>query len=533
VNGNTVVKVSLGGSHLDGDTKALQNFITALTKNVQTDNLLVGTFTDNLVGGGPLVILLHHGVVHGGEAGSVDLDRIAKLLASLGLGETDASDGGVREDDGWHVGVVEVGVVLASEQAVPKTTSSSDGDRSQFDAGVADVAESVNALDVCVLVLVDLDVVLVVELNTGVFQVELLNLGSAANGPEDRVDFHGALTLVVLVVQLLDAVAQILELALRAVLVDVETLTLVLFHNLVLDHGVKSAQELVVADEQVGFGAEMVEHASHLDSNVSGTDDGDLLGLLLQVEEAVAADTELSTLDFNGAGTTSNSDQNLVCADVLLLAILTNNLDDMLGDERGGAVQVLDLVVVEVLFVDSVQALHVSVTLVLEGGPVKGGGFLDREAVVLGLLDGLGDGGGVPGDLFGHASVVVVRSWLSWLKYKTKIYIPNVDTSSSQSRVLDGNGLLAVHAASPSGSSETTAANAEDKKVAFFGGRSHDCVSGGKVAGYRQESRRGRRDAREDPWGGGAAEKTHITIILYSTSSDDDGGGGGGNGKEG
>jgi hypothetical protein len=59
----------------------------------------------------------------------------------------------------------------------------------------------------------------------------------------------------------------------------------------------------------------------------------------------------------------------------------------------------------QVLLVDSVQALDVGVTLVLEGGPVEGGSFLDGETVGLGLVDGFLDGGGVPGDLLGHTTM--------------------------------------------------------------------------------------------------------------------------------
>jgi hypothetical protein len=405
VNGNTAVKVSLGSTHLDGNTEALQDFITALAKNVQTNDLLVGTLADKLVGGGTLVFGLHHGVVHGSEARGVDLDGVTELLASLGLSETDTADSGVGEDDRGDVGVVEVGILLATKETVTETTASGDGNGGQLGTGVADITQSVDAVNVGVLVLVDLDVVLVVKLNAGALQIELLNLGGTTNGPKNAVDIHGVLTIIILVVQLLQAVAQILKLALRAVCVNVKALTSVLFHNLVLDHGVESAQELVMTDEQVSLGTEVVEHASHLDSNVTSTDDSDLLGLLLEVEEAITADTELGTLDVDCAGATTDSDEDLLCANLLLLTVLADNLDDVLGDERGGSVEVFDLVVLQVLLVDSVQALDVGVTLVLEGGPVEGSGLLDGETVGLGLVDGFLDGGGVPGDLLGHTPV--------------------------------------------------------------------------------------------------------------------------------
>lgn len=209
--------------------------------------------------------------------------------------------------------------------------------------------------------------------------------------------------------QLLPAVTQILELTLRAVGVNVQTLTLVLLHNLVLNHGIEGTQKLVMADEQVGLSTEVVEHASHLDGDVTSTDDGDLLRLLLELEEAVTVDTKLGTLDADCAGATANSDKDLLCADLLFLTVVTNNLDNVLGDERGSSVEVFDLVILEVLFVNSVQTLHVGVTLVLESGPVEGSGLLDRETICLSFVDGLLDGGGVPGNLLGHTSMGWVR----------------------------------------------------------------------------------------------------------------------------
>jgi hypothetical protein len=66
---------------------------------------------------------------------------------------------------------------------------------------------------------------------------------------------------------------------------------------------------------------------------------------------------------------------------------------------------VLDLVVVEVALVDAVEAVDVGVALVLEGRPVEGRRLLEVEAIRLGLVDRLGNGGGVEGDLLGDAAV--------------------------------------------------------------------------------------------------------------------------------
>jgi hypothetical protein len=69
-------------------------------------------------------------------------------------------------------------------------------------------------------------------------------------------------------------------------------------------------------------------------------------------------------------------------------------------------VHVLDLVVGEVTLVDAVEPEDVGVALLLECGPVEGGGFFYVEAVRLRVVDRLGDGGGVEGDFLGDAAEV-------------------------------------------------------------------------------------------------------------------------------
>jgi len=67
-------------------------------------------------------------------------------------------------------------------------------------------------------------------------------------------------------------------------------------------------------------------------------------------------------------------------------------------------VDIFDLIVGEVALVDAVQTLDVGVTLGLERGPVKRSSLLDIEAVGFGVMDGLGDGGGIEGNLLGDAA---------------------------------------------------------------------------------------------------------------------------------
>lgn len=256
------------------------------------------------------------------------------------------------------------------------------------------------------MVLVGDDVVLFIGLDAGDAEIQFVEFGDTADGPKNGIEvFQNTLTVLILVVQTLGlAVGRLFQLGLAGVLVDDDALLLVLLGNGVLDHGVKCAEELVLADEEVSLGSQGVEHAGHLNGNVAGAHDGDLLGQRLHVEETVTVDSKIFTLNADGGRATSDCDQDLLGLYFLRGAIVGDDLDSVGVDERGGAVNVFDLVILQVLLVDAIQTLDVGVALVLEGGEIKGGRLADREAVCLGLLDGFGNGCGVVCHLFGDAS---------------------------------------------------------------------------------------------------------------------------------
>lgn len=112
MDSNTAVEVGLCSAHLYGNTKALQHLADAKTKDVQSDDLLLGTGADNLHLSRVLGLLLsgHEAVVHVCKLGVVGLDLvIAVLLAGFGLSETDGADLGVRENNSGNVLVRELG----------------------------------------------------------------------------------------------------------------------------------------------------------------------------------------------------------------------------------------------------------------------------------------------------------------------------------------------------------------------------------------------------------------------------------------
>ncbi len=151
MNGDAVVKVALGGAHLDGNGKSLQHLIRADADRVKTDDLLLDDsgvrsrglkVADKLHGGASLSG--GHGVVHVVEARGVDADVIrAETLTGLVLSETNSADGRVTEDDGGDEVVVEVivWIGLGVVESLHETPSCSDGDGSE-EVMASDVAES-------------------------------------------------------------------------------------------------------------------------------------------------------------------------------------------------------------------------------------------------------------------------------------------------------------------------------------------------------------------------------------------------------
>ncbi|KAB8606239.1 hypothetical protein FH972_025869 [Carpinus fangiana] len=497
--GDAAVKVGLCGAHLDGDAKALQHLAAALAHDVQPDDLLLLARAHQLVRAGALVLGLHHRIVHRGEAGGVDLDIVlAEFLLGLRLREADGADLGVREHDGRDVVIDEVRVLRAAEDAVRELATRGDGDGGELVALVADVTEREDAGHVGLLVVVDGDVAALVLLDAGLVEAQVLNLGRAADGPQQGVDVEGAGAAVVLVVDALLAVAEVLDLLLRGLLVQVDAAALVLGCDLFLDHGVEGAQEGVVANEEVGLGAESVEHARHLDGDVACADEGGLLGLRLELKEAIGRDAKICTRNVGGdVGVSAHSDQDVLGLDGLLAAVVERDGDGV-GIEKGGtAVDVFDLVLVQVALVDAVQSANISVTLLDEFRPVKGRGLLDREAVSLCGVDCLPDRSGIPGDLLRHTA--------------------NVDASATQAVGFNGNGLRTIAGGTPS-RCQSAGATADDQIVALLRDGCHDW-RGAHEWGLR---RTGWRYLRDDKGEGGGANCMHTRFTHGSVEVHDD-----------
>jgi len=350
---DATIKVLFGGAHLDRDAEALQHLRRTDTQDMQAHDPLVLARTDDLVARRAFLLRLHHGIIHGGETRLIDLDvLVAVLPPRVGLAEADGADLRVREDDGRDVGVVELDALVLgpAKQAVGQLAARRNGDGRQLHFA-ADVAERVDVGDGGVLELVGDDLRALVLLHAGFVEAQVFDFGAAPDGPQDAVDVQHARPVGVGVVEFHPSVVGLggglFEFGLGGAAVDLHALALVFLGDGVLDHGVEVAEEGVVADEEVGLGAEGVEHAGQLDGDVAGADDGDFLGLALEVEEAVAGDAQLAAGDVRRfVGVSAGGEQDVLGFDRRLGAVVQHHLGFVLRQQVRPAVYVLDLVVV-------------------------------------------------------------------------------------------------------------------------------------------------------------------------------------------
>lgn len=83
---------------------------------------------------------------------------------------------------------------------------------------------------------------------------------------------------------------------------DDYTLALILRGNFLLDHRVEGTEESRMSDEKMGFAAEMVEHARHLNGYIACAHESDAFGELFEIEEAIGGYTKLGPGVFGNIG---------------------------------------------------------------------------------------------------------------------------------------------------------------------------------------------------------------------------------------
>ena len=106
-----------------------------------------------------------------------------------------------------------------------------------------------------------------------------------------------------------------------------DALTLILFCDLFLNHGIKVAQERIVPNEQVSFAAESMEHTSHFYCNIAGAYNGDFFGLFFEIEEAVRRYAEIAArYALGNIWVASCSKKDFLCSNGFFAAVIEDDL---------------------------------------------------------------------------------------------------------------------------------------------------------------------------------------------------------------
>lgn len=282
MNGDTVVEVRLGGTHLHSDAKALQDLVHRKTDAMQTDHLLFRADADQFHPG--RLAMLGQRRVHCGELAAVDLHLLLTIFGDgFRLGQANGADGRVAEDHGWHQVVVEVLVRLVVEQPFGEATARCNGYRRELDA-TSVVTYCIDVGNGSILELVGRDKALLVQRDTGGGQIQVVGSRDATDGPDQAV-YGEVATIFQLQGQ---AVVSVLEHGLgNGVGMQLGPFLRHDFDQCLVDHGIEIAQRRVLAHHQMGLGAQRLHHPGDLDGDIAGTHYRNPFGLALQVKETV------------------------------------------------------------------------------------------------------------------------------------------------------------------------------------------------------------------------------------------------------
>ncbi len=245
---DTVVEVRLGGPHLHGDAKALQDLVHGKADAMQTDHLLFRANADQFHPG--RLAMLGQRRVHGCELAAVDLHLTLAIFGDgFRLGQANGADGRVAENHGRHQIVVEVLVRLVVEQPFGEATTRCDGYRRELDATCV-VTDGIDVGNGSILELVGRDKALLVQFDTCGGQFEVVGSRNTADGPDQAVDGEVA-TIFQLQGQ---AVVSVLEHGLgNGVGMQFGSFLRHDFDQCLVDHGIEIAQRGVLAHYQMGF----------------------------------------------------------------------------------------------------------------------------------------------------------------------------------------------------------------------------------------------------------------------------------------
>ncbi len=165
-------------------------------------------------------------------------------------------------------------------------------------------------------------------------------------------------------------------------------------HQRLAQHRVEVGQQMILADEQLDLGAELMKRARQLAGDIAAARDRDALRPPLELKKSVRRDAQLRSRQRRHDRYAAGGDH-----DVRRREALAVRFQGMRIDEPGRALHVLDALGGQIARIDAVQTHDVRIAPLLQYAPIvvaRG----NAEAVIVRVLEREGDARRVPHHLF-------------------------------------------------------------------------------------------------------------------------------------
>mmetsp|Transcript_66979 Transcript_66979/g.187195 ORF Transcript_66979/g.187195 Transcript_66979/m.187195 type:complete len:315 (-) Transcript_66979:658-1602(-) len=310
---NSVVKVCLGGTHLDSNCDTLNHLTGTVRCHMDTDDLVCVGIDNELEEG--VGFRLGEGVLHGSETRCVDIN-ILELFQGFGFCVSHSSDFGIGKDSGSDKFVVDR-AIHSTKESIGQAMTFHQGDRSQGDT-VGDVSHRVDTLDVGSRVLIHRNKA-VFCLDTCRFQVEVVQLSLSAGGHQHLVAFHFLSVLCNNCQRPIRILPDFLRISIELnvnIGVALHFITQMLSHILV-----ESSQEHISTVHQCDIRTQSIHNLREFQGDKASTHDDHTLGLFFQIKDFVGSDCVFNSRNSGFEWPSTDRDQNVFRFQCLGLSI--------------------------------------------------------------------------------------------------------------------------------------------------------------------------------------------------------------------
>mmetsp|Transcript_64743 Transcript_64743/g.180151 ORF Transcript_64743/g.180151 Transcript_64743/m.180151 type:complete len:296 (-) Transcript_64743:269-1156(-) len=293
--GDGCLEIGPGRSHTHSHRKPLHHLVRARADAVEPDDALLGTDHHELERGLHLILWIVERIQHRPELRLLHHHvRGAELLPCRGLCEADGANRRVREYDGGDELVRDARAGLAAEKPIGEPPPRCDSDGRELVAGGGRVADGTDAGRARIFEGIHLDQTFPVHFNPCLLQLQRRGDRAASYRHQNAIEASKRrldAARAVCDAHCYQTILGLREPLRRRLRMQRGAVRLHRFHkggNDVRIVCVLLPEYSVATEEEVRLCAEAMQDARHFNSDVASSEDRCFLGLLLEVEEAVA-----------------------------------------------------------------------------------------------------------------------------------------------------------------------------------------------------------------------------------------------------